>query len=206
VKALFFSFLILISTAEAASQKFYISEQVFKNSKLSFQSHHGPGAFGSYLVMDVNFGPVSDVYKQLLTALKGVSLINRGEAHITIVTPVEYSEILKTKLSMTEIDDIAKKNKVQNSKFEVVCVGKGSQEINSKTEDTYFIVVRSPELLKIREDIQKLFVSKGGDKDFFKPQYFYPHITLGFTLRDLHVDDGVIKDESSCAYDLELKQ
>lgn len=206
MKALIFSLFILTSIAQAASQKFYLSEQVYKNSKLPFQSHQGPGAFASYLVMDVKYPPVADLYKQLLVAIKGVSLINRGEAHITVVTPVEYTEILKSKLSMTEIDDIAKKNKIQDSKFEVVCVGKGSLEVNSKTEDAYYVVVRSPDLLKIREEIQKLFIMKGGDKDFFKPQYFYPHITLGFTLRDLHVDDGVIKDESSCVYDLEIKK
>lgn len=206
MKALIFSLLFLSSFAQAASQKFYISEQVYKNSKLPFQSHQGAGAFGSYLVMDVNYKPVADVYKQLLVAIKGVPLINRGEAHITVITPVEYNEILKSKLSMQEVDDIAKKNKIQNAKFDVVCVGKGSLEIESKVEDTYFVVVRSPDLLKVREEIQKLFVEKGGQKDYFKPQYFYPHITLGFTLRDLHVDDGVIKDESSCVYDLEIKK
>ena len=206
MKVLIISFLILSSFAQAATQKFYISEQVYKNSKLPFQSHQGAGAFGSYLVMDVNYKPVEDVYKQLLAAIKGVPLTNRGEAHITVITPVEYNEILKSKLSMQEVDDIAKKNKIQNAKFDVVCVGKGSHEVEAKVEDTYFVVVRSPDLLKIREEIQKLFIEKGGPKDYFKPQYFYPHITLGFTLRDLHVDDGVIKDESSCVYDLEIKK
>lgn len=206
MKALIISLLILSSFALAASQKIYISEQVYKNSKLPFQSHHGAGAFDSYLVMDVNYPSVADVYKQLLAAIKGVPLTNRGEAHITVITPVEFSEILKSKLSMQEIDNIAKKNKIQDANFEVVCVGKGSLEVNSKIEDTYFIIVRSADLLKIREEIQKLFIKKGGQKDDFRPQYFYPHITLGFTLRDLHVDDGVIKDESSCVYDLEIKK
>ena len=33
---------------------------------------------------------------------------------------------------------------------------------------------------------------------------FYPHITLGFTKRDLHFEDGVRKDKSTCVADLNL--
>lgn len=205
MKALFLSLLFVSTFAQAVATKYYVSEQVFKNNKLPFISHQGNGAFDSYLTMEVNYPPVQDVFKQL-TIAKKIKLKNRGEAHITVITPVEYSEILKSKLTMSEIDDIAKANQIQNSKFDVVCVGMGSLEVENKTESAYFIVVRSPDLLKIREEIQKLFVSKGGDKEFFKPAYFYPHITLGFTLRDLHVTDGVIKDESSCTGDLEIKK
>jgi 2'-5' RNA ligase len=205
LKALIFSVILLSGLAHAASAKFYISEAVFKNSKLPFQSHQGSGAFDSYLTMEVNFEPMADLFKQLLIE-KRMPLTNRGEAHITVITPVEFTEILKTKITMAEIDELALKQKIQNSKFEVVCVGKGSLDVETKTEYAFYVVVRSPDLLKIREEIQKLFISKGGDKEFFKPQYFYPHITLGYTLRDLHVSDGVVKDESSCAHDLELKK
>lgn len=205
MRVLFLSLLFVSAYAHALSQKFYISEQVYKNSKLAFISHQGSGAFDSYLTMEVNFEPVADVFKQLLIA-KRMELTSRGEAHITVITPVEYYEILKSKISMTEIDELAKKHKIQSSKFEVVCVGKGSADINNKTEYTFYLVVRSPDLMKLREEIHKVFVSKGGDKDFFKPQYFYPHITLGYTERDLHLSDGVIKDESSCAGDLEIKK
>lgn len=205
MKALFLSLLFVSAFAQATATKFYISEQVFKNNKLNFISHQGKGPFDSYLTMEVNYPPVQDVFKQL-TITQKLNLKNRGEAHITVITPVEYSEILKSKLTMSDIDEIAKTHKIQNSSFEVVCVGMGSAEIGNKTESAYYIVVRSPDLLKIREEIQKLFVSKGGDKEFFKATYFYPHITLGFTSRDLHVSDGVIKDESSCMGDLEIKK
>lgn len=206
VKGLIFALIVFSGLVQAAAgPKFYISQDVFKNSKLPFISHQGSGPFDSYLTMEVNFEPVADLFKQLLIA-KRVPLTNRGEAHITVITPVEFTEILKSKLTMTEIDEIAQKNKIQNAKFEVVCVGKGSLDINAKTEWAFYLVVRTPDLLRIREEIQKAFVAKGGDKEFFKPQYFYPHITLGYTERDLHISDGVIKDESSCAHDLDLKK
>lgn len=205
MKALFLSLLFVSTFAHALSQKFYLSEQVYKNSKIPFISHTGSGPFDSYLTMEVNFEPIADLFKQLLIA-KRMELTNRGEAHITVITPVEYFEILKSKITMTEIDELAQKHKIQSSKFEAVCVGKGSADINGKTEYAFYVVVRSPDLLKLREEIHKLFVSKGGDKEFFKPQYFYPHITLGFTERDLHLSDGVIKDESSCAGDIDIKK
>lgn len=195
--------LFISSSVFAGPMKFNLSTKIFDNSKLEFVPHQGTGAFDSYLTMEVKFEPVAELFKDLLIA-KRIQLTNRGEAHITVITPVEFTEILKSKITMTEIDEIAKKAKIQSSKFDVVCVGKGSLEIDSKLEQTFYVVVRSPDLLKIREEVKKLFESKGGEKDLFKPVYFYPHITLGFTKRDLHESDGVIKDERTCFGDVKL--
>lgn len=195
--------LIFSSAVYAGPMKFNLSNQVFENSGLAFISHQGAGAFDTYLTMEVKFEPIAELFKDLLIA-KRIQLTNRGEAHITVITPVEFHEILKSRISMNEIDEIARKAKIQSSKFDVVCVGKGSLEIDSKTEQAFYLVVRSPELLKIREEVKKLFESKGGEKDLFKPVYFYPHITLGFTKRDLHESDGVIKDERTCFGDVRI--
>ena len=62
-----------------------------------------------------------------------------------------------------------------------------------QNEFTYFVVVQSEDLISIRKKIQDSFVGKGGDKNDFNPLNYFPHITLGFTKRDLHESDGVIK-------------
>lgn len=197
--------LLSASLSFASAPKYYLSSKVFDNSTLPFISHQGPGPFDSYLTMEVQFEPIADLFKQLLIDQRTV-LTNRGEAHITVLTPVEYHEILKSKLTMAEIDDIARKNKLQNSSFSIVCLGEGNLEINSKNESAFYVVVRSSDLLKIREEIQKAWIAKGGNKDLFKPEYFYPHITLGYTARDLHISDGVVKDESTCIRDIIIKK
>lgn len=197
--------ILYASLSFAAVPKYYLSSKVFENKDLPFISHQGPGPFDSYLTMEVQFEPIADLFKQLLIDQRTV-LTNRGEAHITVVTPVEYHEILKSKLSMADIDDIARKQKLQESLFTVVCLGEGNLEINNKLESAFYVVVRSPALLKVREEIQKAWIAKGGDKELFKPEYFYPHITLGYTVRDLHISDGVVKDESTCIRDIKIKK
>lgn len=197
-------FFVLVSfQVLAGPSQFKLSKKVFDNSNLDFIPHQGGGPFDSYLTMEIQFEPMAELFKQLLIQ-KRMPLTNRGEAHITVVTPIEYNEVLKTKLSMKEIDNLAKEANIQSSKFETVCLGKGSLEIEKKLEQTFYVVVRSQALLKIREAIQKLFIKKGGDGNLFKPSQYYPHITLGFTKRDLHESDGVTKDERSCFGDLSL--
>lgn len=203
MKFLFLGFLLSVS-AFAGVSRFTLSKSAFNNSELPFISHQGTGAFDNYLTMEVKFEPIADLFKQLLI-LKRIQLTNRGEAHITVITPVEFNDVLKLKkVTMNEIDAIATKANIQSAKFEAVCVGKGSLEIDKKLEQAFYVVVRSPELMKIREEVQKLYISKGGDSTAFKPSRYYGHITLGFTKRDLHESDGITKDERSCFGDIAL--
>ncbi len=200
----FLSALILFSFQSMAGiTEFKLSKIAYDNSSIPFISHQGSGPFDSYLSMEIQFEPMAELFKQLLV-LKRIQLTSRGESHITVVTPVEFNDILKSKLTMNEIDSIAKKARIQSSSFEAVCVGKGAFEIDKKIEQTFYVVARSPALLKIRDEVKKLFVSRGGDANAFKPSQYYPHITLGFTKRDLHESDGVTKDERSCFGDLSL--
>ena len=125
------------------------------------------------------------------------TLKSRGEAHITVITPPEYTDDLSKFISIKEIDEIAEKFKIQSSTYTPVCLGRGfTTAANKDYLETYFIVVRSPDLLKIREEIAKVYYQRGGKK--FDPLKFYPHITVGFTERDLYDTDGVIKNEKLC--------
>ncbi len=160
------------------------------------------GPFDSYLAMNLPFSPVKELY-QKIQALDGVSLKSRGEAHITVVTPVEYWSILKPhNITIEQINQIADLMKIQNSKFDPLCVGRGSVILSGKEENTYFIVVQSNDLVNIRREIQALLVQMGGGATEFNPENFYPHITIGFTSRDLHESDGIIKNTRLCVHSL----
>lgn len=138
----------------------------------------------------LHFEPFDAIRKQIENDL-GRPLKNRGEAHITVVTPPEW-KVLSAKLSMADAEKLAREAHLQASAFEAVCIGKGE----AQNMTTYFVVVRSPELLHFRTRLEELFKSKGGQG--FDGSHFYPHVTLGYTERDLHEQDGVIKNESSC--------
>lgn len=182
-----------------SSFAFSLSKTVYNNADLAFIQHEGNGAFDSYLSMEVRYAPVKELFLSLVKS-EGKELKNRGEAHITVITPVEFFEVLKSKVSITEINEIAKKSRIQNSAFKVVCLGKGSL----KKDDTYYVVVNSVDLLEIRKKVQKLFESRGGVAGTFMAEHFFPHITLGFTTRDLHETDGVVKNDKSCIADIDI--
>jgi hypothetical protein len=46
--------------------------------------------------------------------------------------------------------------------------------------------------------LQNQFENSGGRPGDFDADKFYSHITVGFTDRDLHEADGVIKNMDSC--------
>lgn len=180
-----------------AGEAYRLSPAIHDGTAVERLSHSGPGRWDSYLTMNLPFDPMRALLEQVQRR-DGVVLKSRGEAHITVITPVEFWEVLKDRVSMDEIDAIAREAGIQESSFQVVCLGKGEAEVAGRIESTYFVVVSSDDLISIRESVRDLFVSRGGDPNAFNPRHFFPHITLGFTQRDLHESDGIIKDSRSC--------
>ncbi|UXR63497.1 hypothetical protein EZJ49_10465 [Bdellovibrio bacteriovorus] len=150
----------------------------------------------SYLSLELPY-PAFEKMRQEVEKSQHVSLQHRGEAHITVVNPMEFTK-LKKKVSMNEINALAEQMDLQKAPYHLLCVGKGSV----KDDSTYYAVVESDRLFQIRKAIHILYTSKGGKTEDFSPEQFYPHVTLGFTKKDLHFEDGVIKDASSCIYSL----
>lgn len=191
------------ATGPLKARSFSYSPELFATEP--FIAHIGKTAMKSYLAINIRFAPIAELRQRLETDLS-TELKYRLEAHITVITPVEFDKVLSKKISIFEINALAEKSKIQSLIFKPICIGKGSQQIlsegNSVLADTYFAVVSSDELFRLRLEIQKLFVRKGGNAKDFNPDKFFPHITLGFTHRDLHLEDGVIKDESTCVYRL----
>lgn len=164
----------------------------------------GGGAFkgnGNYLALPTPYGPVQELFVELSERV-GLKLITRGEAHVTVLTPPEYGTI-KSALSMKEIERIAEKMSIDETTLEPVCLGRGRVQQGSSELSTYFIVVKSPRLEKIRLAIDEAAKSPNGG---FEPTRFFPHITVGFTKRDLHESDGVLKGENSCLFPIEVVQ
>ena len=150
---------------------------------------------GDHLVMDVPFAPVNAIARTLNDALH-VRLKDRGEAHVTVITPPEASA-MRSKLSVRDMNAIATHLDIQHSDFEPLCVGVGVARSNRALQ-TYFVVVASENLFAIRREIQREFVARGGSARAFDANAFTPHVTIAFTQRDLFEQDGVAKTTSSC--------
>lgn len=205
VSLVLFLFFALNFSAVAANKDFELEHQIFSARQTPFIKYEGIGEFDNYLAMNLPFEPMAKLFSQLLIS-EHKTLTSRGEAHITVITPVEYWQILRPAgITMANINAIAERAQIQNSQFEVKCLGRGEAIVDGKNEQTFFVVVKSEDLIEIRRQVNALLVSKGQVTNAFDPEHFAPHITLGFTKRDLHEADGVIKDQGSCIGKIRLR-
>lgn len=192
--------LVITLTGFAAPVKLPLSKTIHHHE--SFISHIG-SPVGYWLGENVNFTPVDQLREKAQKQLKTPTLLTRGDAHITVITPPEYQNVLSPYLSAEQIDQIAMTAHIQKREFKVVCLGHGvAKESSGDLLQNYFIVVKSPGLLKIRQKIFKAYVHNGGPASRFDPWHFTPHITVGFTKRDLFESDGVFKQLNACVASL----
>ncbi len=172
------------------------SPELHDTESLSFKSHP------NYVSVEIPFSPVQSIYQQVQTQT-GLTLQNRGEAHITVITPPEFSE-LKSKLTMQDIEMLQGSGSLQKILFTIECVGMVQKAAAQVPLKAFFLVVKSVDLLNFRRRILEKFVSAGGSGHRFDAENFLPHITLGFTQRDLHEADGIHKDTTSCLPEFQI--
>lgn len=161
-----------------------ISRDVYRTTP---SPHHG-----DHLALGVPFEPIRALKSQI-EAREGAALIDRGEAHLTVITPLDFSR-LKSKMTMADIEWLARTNGFYEAKFMIACLGRATKG----QDKTYFLVVTSPELLNLRRIIAQEFQVRGGAAEAFRAESFTPHVTVAFIGRDLHEADGAVKDATSC--------
>lgn len=166
-------------------------------SRPAFVSHD------DWFAVALDFAPLEKLRGQLEKRI-GKPLLHRGEAHLTLVTPPEWG-ILSQVLRMKDVEALATKKKVHERPFTVRCVKKVSAKFAGATEESWFVAVSAPELLEFRKDLWRLYMAKGGSSEDFKWRRWVPHITLGFTKRDLYDEDLVNKEKADCAFALTLE-
>ncbi|WP_127714398.1 2'-5' RNA ligase family protein [Halobacteriovorax sp. HLS] len=159
-----------------------LSSNIYKQSNFLFFDKSGE--YGKYVTLNIPYEPVLDIFKQLKKFHP--TLNNRGEAHITVITPVEYQCFFnKHGISINQIKEVVED--WNQSSFKVLSIGNGYKDL----DDTFFIIVDSADLIALRKKLLTLLPENAR----FDPVKFYPHITVGFTSRDFHESDGVFKNE-----------
>jgi len=158
-------------------------------------------AKSQYVEMKVPYEPIAQLKKEI-EAREGMTLQSRGEAHITVDSPPEMTA-LRTRLSLEQINGIVEKSRIQSITIQLQCLGRQHMKQGDRRLATYYLVVEAPGLLLVREKLRQQLIAAGGEKQVFHVERFQPHITVGFTERDLHLEDGVIKDSRSCLYGVE---
>lgn len=180
------------------------------NSNLGFIEHidEDDASYGNSLALNVNYESIlklrtriSTVIGKKLKFFQGWSL--DGEAHVTTITPPEYVNTLRHYISIRRIHEIAIEENIQSAELEILGIGSGEKIIDGTKEQTFFVIVDSAKLRHIRMRIYREFVKNGGNPRDFDPHWFFPHITIGFTLRDIHEPD--ILKNIKYSLDIELQ-
>lgn len=171
-----------------------VSLFIFSCQNQPLATEKKPASVKSYVSLDLEYTEYQKTLNRL-DAFLGTPLVNRGEAHITVITPPEFSK-LTSKVSAEVIHQEWAEWKTKS--FNKICLGEGSLKEKNKVLKTYYVVVEASELLAFREYLKNKYAV-----DDFQASVFYPHITLGFTEKDLHFEQGVIKNQKSCPQKLQ---
>ncbi|MDB5892791.1 MAG: putative exported protein, partial [Rhodoferax sp.] len=191
--------------AQQAGRQLRLDRAILDGRALSPVVAQGPGEFDNALAMNVRYAPIGSLRQQLQHALDlPLSFFKgwkpKGEAHVTVLTPVDFNRMSQAMkpgnpaFSMARIGEIANAERIQAADLTVLGLGRGQAIIDGNAEETYFVIVESRALRRLRRTIHDHYVAAGGDPAAFDPDHFHPHITVGYTKRDLHEADGVLKD------------
>lgn len=143
----------------------------------------GPPAFKEhYWSLPVDHVKIQKIRLALEKRL-GHSLKHRNESHITLITPPEWAQLQSHPSNAN--NPAAWPEKINN--YQVLCLAESKI---SPQQVTYYLVIRLEDAQAWREHMFK-------QKNLRPPAYF-PHITVGFINQDLHLKDGVRKDQSQC--------
>lgn len=152
------------------------------------------------LVYNVDYHSVQKLIPQL-EKIYSIKLENRGEAHITLITPPNFSGKfnpggygLHNVFTTNEIHNMFS-NSIQDVDFEIICIGSRESENGNLV---FYLVVDAPELFQMRKYLQSEYERRARAKNiphYFNYLDFYPHITIGFVGDDVH---GVSKGPETC--------
>ncbi|KAI8361728.1 hypothetical protein BD560DRAFT_404536 [Blakeslea trispora] len=171
-----------------------ISKKVLKTKKVPFIEHVAGNS--SWLGMNFDFQYVKPVAEALNST--EFPLLSRGESHVTVITPPEFAVLATGGVTIDQVNKIAHDLNIQSSKAKIVCLGKEDVVISGVRKIVYQLIMDIPNLVKIREEIFKIYANNGGNTALFDPHSFWPHLTVGFTSSDVFVESGVYKGYNVC--------
>jgi hypothetical protein len=197
LSVLIFFLLLSIAHAETIIQSIPLSKEIEAVDKRPYFLSHS-----DWVAVPLPFAPI-DQLRQNLEKSINTKLQHRGEAHITILTPPEWS-ILSQVLKMEDVEKLVLKERLMKAKIKIKCLKKVTATIKGRSEDSWFVAIDSPGMKDFRQEAWRLYVARGGTADDFKWQRWAPHITVGFTARDLHDEDQINKEKVRCAMEINL--
>ncbi len=120
----------------------------------------------------------------------------QGEAHVTVITPPEFKLLSQKGLDEAALEAIARDQGIQDASLQILGIGSGHKYFESERGETFYLIVESKKLREIREAVAREFRRLGGNRSAFDPKHFYPHVTIGYTHKDIHAPE-LLKSSST---------
>lgn len=188
--------LTFVHLAMAAEPKtLTLNAQILNAPSRLFKPHTGPFT----LAIDLPYAPLLALRESLQTEL-GIQLDYfkgwdpAGEAHITVITPPEFINILSKHLTEEEINGIARAQKIQEADVAVLGLGSGKPKGSKSNQETFFLILESRKARQVRLAIHAEYVRKGGSPQDWDPTWYFPHATVGYLIGDVHEHQGLLKN------------
>jgi 2'-5' RNA ligase len=158
------------------AQNIYLSREVYK--KVPFSSQFSEDGA---IIRNVDYRSVNALVAQL-NEIYNIELKDRGEAHITVITPPEFKSSISKVFSIDELLN-RYRGSLQDTSFDVVCVG--SRRSQDEQKVVFYLVVKSPELFELRKNLANEGNARSALPLSFDPKAFWPHITIGYINGDV---------------------
>ncbi|KAJ9530140.1 hypothetical protein QJQ45_023423 [Haematococcus lacustris] len=204
------TFLALLAGPAAAflqptAPLFRVDKQALDGSKVAFTPRVFGNATnkyaGSWLGFQLSWALYEPIFAQLNSTAGVAPLVNRGDVYITTISTAEYAVLSSlSSITIQDINAIAMASDIQASSFVPHCVARFRKSLVTPAvvDEAYNVPASSADLVAIRQRVSDLYQMLGGEPGMFNPTSFLPHITLGFSRRNMGDADGVFKGENAC--------
>lgn len=153
-------------------------------------------ALKNYTSYDLAYPYYKNVYDKLVRRVG--PLKNRGEAHITLISPPEFKNLtVKNGIKPERIHQLTNEFVATQPQFTNNCLG----HFEKDGQHVYYVVVDSQALFDFRKQIA---AEANLPIEQFDPNLFFPHVTIGFTKEDMHYEQGARKNAASCPEELKM--
>ncbi|KAI9469042.1 MAG: hypothetical protein EXX96DRAFT_590237 [Benjaminiella poitrasii] len=143
-----------------------VDKRILNTKHVPFIEH--PDGNSSWLGITFDFQYVKPIF-DLVNSTEEKPLLNRGEAHATVISPPEFAVLAKADITVDQMNEVAISHAIQSSKVDIVCLGKEDVVIQGQQRIVYQIIIKSKDLIKIRKRLFQLYVEKGGNTSLFDP-------------------------------------
>ena len=174
-----------------------LGQEALQASKLEWKPR------ADHVAMVIPWEPLRRL-KEELESRETTRLQSRSDATLVLLSHQEL-KVLRNKMSLDEIHQLITAVNIQKTAYRPLCVALMSKQIGGQKLLTYYLKVESEGLIKVRQQLEKQFIEKGGSPKTFDPKAYEPRITVAYNDHDLLRDEPSSLESGTCIYALSWK-